>query len=145
MLQVIDQTVANTVHEWLHHAAKVTKNYAKRKVQLDDQYLDSDSSKFLPASANSEEDNGGDKKKAKSKALPRKENWQPIAVLDTAGGGDEESEEDVNIVCYVIYYVFGFVTWFWLQIAFCNMLWNVLVLYTKLPVACTTNAVLVHT
>jgi hypothetical protein len=100
VIELIDQTSANSVHECLPCAAKAGTNYAERKVHSGD-LVDSDRSKFSPDSAVSDEDMGKKWKVAKTESPLRKELGPPLPLIWPVYDGDDVvdvDEEEVSII-----------------------------------------------
>jgi hypothetical protein len=102
VIELIDQTSANSVCECLPRVAKAGTNYAERKV-CSGYPVESDASKYSPHSALSDEDEGKDKKpKAfKTKSPSRKEPGPPLPLIWPVCDADDMvdvDEEEVSII-----------------------------------------------
>jgi hypothetical protein len=102
VVELIDQTSANTVRKCPPHAAKAGTNYAERKVRLGDP-VESDASKYSPNSEVSDEDQDKVKKPkaVKTKSPSRKEPGLPLPLVQPVCNGDDMvdgDEEEVSII-----------------------------------------------
>jgi hypothetical protein len=102
VIELIDQTSANSVCECLPHVAKAGTNCSERKVHSG-YPVESDASKYSPNSALSDEDEDKDKKlKAfKTKSPSRKEPGPPLPLIWPVCNADDMvdvDEEEVSII-----------------------------------------------
>jgi len=100
VVELIDQTSANSVCECPPHVAKAGTNYAERKVHLGNP-VESDASKYSPHSEASDEDQDKKPKAVKTESPSRKEPGPPLPLIWPVCNGDDMvdvNEEEVSII-----------------------------------------------